>query len=417
MPARRIVIDGREWQVYPSGFLTQSVADEFGLIFVHGAGSRARGAGDAVLACGDGLQHGARAVARLARRHRARRHCFARRSRARARPRRAIARDRALADDARQGTEAMRPHSSTCRCTPRRQTVRCRRRRSWKRRSRPGSWPLRSPITIRSTVSPRPPRRARGSGCGSCPGSSSARTWATMSCTCWDCTSSDTEAMREALTGFQRDRIARAEHIVATLNRLGIPGDASRRCCGRRGRAPSGGRTWRARWWLAAGCGTFARPSTSGWAGVARRSSRSRDSTWPMALRSSIGPAALRSGRIPVRMPRRRAWPPWPGWGSMRVEVLHPSHPPYLVAEADGHRRNGGVAAQWRIRLARHARRAPAFGRTTGASRLARLAGRESRGRVAPWPTRRREPGARHARHRRCAPRRGGDRAQLRQTR
>lgn len=38
MPARRIRIDGREWQVYPSGFLTQSMADEFGLIFVHGRG-------------------------------------------------------------------------------------------------------------------------------------------------------------------------------------------------------------------------------------------------------------------------------------------------------------------------------------------------------------------------------------------
>ena len=39
MPARRIELDGREWQVYPSGFLTQSVADEFGLIFVHGVGT------------------------------------------------------------------------------------------------------------------------------------------------------------------------------------------------------------------------------------------------------------------------------------------------------------------------------------------------------------------------------------------
>ena len=36
MPARRIHIDGREWRVYPSGFLTQPMADEFGLIFVHG---------------------------------------------------------------------------------------------------------------------------------------------------------------------------------------------------------------------------------------------------------------------------------------------------------------------------------------------------------------------------------------------
>ena len=36
MPTRRIHIDGRTWQVYPSGYLTQYDADEFGLIFVHG---------------------------------------------------------------------------------------------------------------------------------------------------------------------------------------------------------------------------------------------------------------------------------------------------------------------------------------------------------------------------------------------
>lgn len=38
MPARRVSIEGREWQVYPSGFLTQYVGDEFGLIFVAGRG-------------------------------------------------------------------------------------------------------------------------------------------------------------------------------------------------------------------------------------------------------------------------------------------------------------------------------------------------------------------------------------------
>lgn len=38
MPARRMVADGREWQVYPSGFLTPYVGDEFGLIFVSGHG-------------------------------------------------------------------------------------------------------------------------------------------------------------------------------------------------------------------------------------------------------------------------------------------------------------------------------------------------------------------------------------------
>lgn len=38
MPTRHITIDEREWQVYPSGFLTQYVGDEFGLIFVAGTG-------------------------------------------------------------------------------------------------------------------------------------------------------------------------------------------------------------------------------------------------------------------------------------------------------------------------------------------------------------------------------------------
>ena len=38
MPARQVVIEGRTWQVYPSGFLTQYVGDEFGLIFVTGQG-------------------------------------------------------------------------------------------------------------------------------------------------------------------------------------------------------------------------------------------------------------------------------------------------------------------------------------------------------------------------------------------
>ena len=36
MPTRRINIEGRSWQVYPSGYVTQYDADEFGLIFVHG---------------------------------------------------------------------------------------------------------------------------------------------------------------------------------------------------------------------------------------------------------------------------------------------------------------------------------------------------------------------------------------------
>lgn len=40
MPARSVHIEGRAWQVFPSGFLTQYVADEFGLIFVSGQGEQ-----------------------------------------------------------------------------------------------------------------------------------------------------------------------------------------------------------------------------------------------------------------------------------------------------------------------------------------------------------------------------------------
>jgi hypothetical protein len=38
MPARTITAGGRTWRVYPSGRVTQYDQDEFGLIFVSGAG-------------------------------------------------------------------------------------------------------------------------------------------------------------------------------------------------------------------------------------------------------------------------------------------------------------------------------------------------------------------------------------------
>jgi hypothetical protein len=38
MPARRISIEGREWSVFPSGFITQYDQDEFGLFFAPGTG-------------------------------------------------------------------------------------------------------------------------------------------------------------------------------------------------------------------------------------------------------------------------------------------------------------------------------------------------------------------------------------------
>jgi hypothetical protein len=39
MPARRIEIDGQEWSVYPSGFITQYDQDEFALFFSRGSGA------------------------------------------------------------------------------------------------------------------------------------------------------------------------------------------------------------------------------------------------------------------------------------------------------------------------------------------------------------------------------------------
>ena len=38
MPTRTLTVDGRTWRVFPSGFVTQFTADEFGLIFVCGEG-------------------------------------------------------------------------------------------------------------------------------------------------------------------------------------------------------------------------------------------------------------------------------------------------------------------------------------------------------------------------------------------
>lgn len=38
MPTRILQADGRAWRVFPSGFVTPNVHDEFGLLFVSGTG-------------------------------------------------------------------------------------------------------------------------------------------------------------------------------------------------------------------------------------------------------------------------------------------------------------------------------------------------------------------------------------------
>ena len=42
MPSRSLVINGRTWQIYPSGFITQYNADEYGLVFMDGTGDGAQ---------------------------------------------------------------------------------------------------------------------------------------------------------------------------------------------------------------------------------------------------------------------------------------------------------------------------------------------------------------------------------------
>jgi hypothetical protein len=38
MPTRRIDVDGRSWDVFPSGWITANEHDEFGLMFISGSG-------------------------------------------------------------------------------------------------------------------------------------------------------------------------------------------------------------------------------------------------------------------------------------------------------------------------------------------------------------------------------------------
>jgi hypothetical protein len=39
MPARKIDVEGVEWNVFPSGYITQYDQDEFGLLFIRGTGA------------------------------------------------------------------------------------------------------------------------------------------------------------------------------------------------------------------------------------------------------------------------------------------------------------------------------------------------------------------------------------------
>jgi hypothetical protein len=40
MPTRTLSVDGKEWRVFPSGYVTQYEHDEFGLMFISGTGAK-----------------------------------------------------------------------------------------------------------------------------------------------------------------------------------------------------------------------------------------------------------------------------------------------------------------------------------------------------------------------------------------
>jgi len=40
MPTRTISADGKQWRVFPSGYVTQNEHDEFGLMFIAGIGEQ-----------------------------------------------------------------------------------------------------------------------------------------------------------------------------------------------------------------------------------------------------------------------------------------------------------------------------------------------------------------------------------------
>lgn len=40
MPTRTLSADGKEWRVFPSGYVTQNEHDEFGIMFIAGTGDQ-----------------------------------------------------------------------------------------------------------------------------------------------------------------------------------------------------------------------------------------------------------------------------------------------------------------------------------------------------------------------------------------
>lgn len=146
---------------------------------------------------------------------------------------------------------------------------------------------------------------------------------------------SDTEAIREALTRFQVDRVARAGHIVATLNKLGIP--VTVEAVLREAGSGAVGRPHVARAMMAGGWAKDFREAFDKWLGWGRPAFVEKprfDVADGIALVHQAGGIAVWAhpgeDATPDRVRTLAAL------GLDAVEVLHPSHPPYLVQKLFG---------------------------------------------------------------------------------
>lgn len=140
---------------------------------------------------------------------------------------------------------------------------------------------------------------------------------------------SNTEAMRDALYAFQRDRIVRAESIVATLNRLGVP--VTIEAVLREAGEGAVGRPHVARAMMAGGWVRDFREAFDKWLGWGRPAYVDKprfDIADGIALVHRAGGLAIWAHPGEDATPARVAT--LAAVGLDGVEVLHPSHPPYL---------------------------------------------------------------------------------------
>lgn len=140
---------------------------------------------------------------------------------------------------------------------------------------------------------------------------------------------SNTEAMRDALRAFQQDRIVRAEAIVATLNRLGIP--VTVEAVLREAGEGAVGRPHVARAMMAGGWVRDFREAFDKWLGWGRPAYVDKprfDIADGIALVHRAGGLAIWAHPGEDATPARVAT--LAAVGLDGVEVLHPSHPPYL---------------------------------------------------------------------------------------